>query len=267
MYSLATKVKRLAKPCALSLLCDRGGVLHRRGRAGQFAETGALTPEDLTAVQQQLRARVLRWFARAGMLDQADARDMARWDHGGGFSLDASVRRSLELEPDNATAIHAIAHVMEMQGRAREGIEWLESTRTAWASNAGFAVHNAWRLALFHVDLDARDKAPAIYDRVLAPAPTSSTAALVDASALLWRLELRGMHLRSRWRKLAKCWKRRPLLGQRAFNLVHAVMAFTAAGQTGLASRAAALFRGRISEAHQQTEQAMALVHAQLGCP
>jgi hypothetical protein len=43
-------------------------------------------------VQQQVRARVLRWFVRAGHLDQTDARDMASWHHGGGFSLDASVR-------------------------------------------------------------------------------------------------------------------------------------------------------------------------------
>ena len=64
------------------------------GEDGQvhFAEAAALTPEDLAAVQQQVRARVLRWFARAGLLDTADARDMAGWDHGGGFSLDASVR-------------------------------------------------------------------------------------------------------------------------------------------------------------------------------
>jgi hypothetical protein len=63
------------------------------GEDGQvhFAEAGVLTPQDLVAAQQQVRARVLRWFARAGHLDQADARDMAGWDHGGGFSLDASV--------------------------------------------------------------------------------------------------------------------------------------------------------------------------------
>jgi hypothetical protein len=58
----------------------------------QFAEAPALGPGDLGAVQQQVRRRVLRWFARAGHLDAADARDMARWDHGGGFPLDASVR-------------------------------------------------------------------------------------------------------------------------------------------------------------------------------
>ena len=57
----------------------------------EFAEAAA-TAEDLAAVQQQVRRRVLRWFARAGHLDAADASDMASWDHGGGFSLDASVR-------------------------------------------------------------------------------------------------------------------------------------------------------------------------------
>lgn len=58
----------------------------------QFTEAPAPTAQDLAAVQQQVRTRVLRWFARAGRLDHSDARDMAGWHHGGGFSLDASVR-------------------------------------------------------------------------------------------------------------------------------------------------------------------------------
>lgn len=64
------------------------------GEDGQvhFAEAAALTPEDLVAVQRQVRARGLRWVARAGTLDPLDARDMARWDHGERSSLDASVR-------------------------------------------------------------------------------------------------------------------------------------------------------------------------------
>ena len=57
----------------------------------QFAEAAALRPEDLAAVQQ-VRRRVLRWFARASHLDAAHARDMASCDHGGGFARDASIR-------------------------------------------------------------------------------------------------------------------------------------------------------------------------------
>ena len=36
--------------------------------------------------------RVLRWFARQGYLDREDAKDMAEWGNGGGFSVAASVR-------------------------------------------------------------------------------------------------------------------------------------------------------------------------------
>jgi hypothetical protein len=62
------------------------------GEQVRFCEAAALTSEDLATVQQQVRARVLRWFVRADHLDQTDARDMAGWHHGGGFSLNASVR-------------------------------------------------------------------------------------------------------------------------------------------------------------------------------
>jgi hypothetical protein len=156
---------------------------------------------------------------------------------------EAVARRSLELNPTNPSAIHVIAHVMEMQGRTREGIAWLESTRETWSANAGFAIHNAWHLALFRLDLDETDEALAIYDRMISPSPTSSVAALVDATALLWRLELRGMDLGKRWSDLAKSWRLKPLAGRRAFILVHAVIAFSAAGQLTSARQASALLR------------------------
>jgi hypothetical protein len=106
---------------------------------------------------------------------------------------------------------------MEMQGHAREGIEWLESTRNAWATNAGFAIHNAWHLALFYVDLDAGSTALSLYDDVIAPRATSSTAALVDASALLGGPNCAAWIHRWPRSRIAGVARRR---GQRAFNLV-----------------------------------------------
>src|SRR4029077_1656101 len=41
-------------------------------------------------------------------------------------------RRSLALEPRNPYAIHVIAHVMEMQGRAPEGLAFLAATEPVW---------------------------------------------------------------------------------------------------------------------------------------
>jgi hypothetical protein len=57
----------------------------------QFRPKQALTPEALAAIATQVRRRVLRWFARSGLLEAADAQDMLGWEHGG-FPLDAAVR-------------------------------------------------------------------------------------------------------------------------------------------------------------------------------
>ena len=156
---------------------------------------------------------------------------------------EALARRSLDLVADNAAAIHVIAHVFEMQGRAAEGIEWLEATRGIWSANRGFAAHIAWHLALFHVDLDDTRAALAVYDASLHPSPSASTAALVDASALLWRLSLRGADVGARWSAVAKAWRRKPLHGMRAFNLVHAVIAFAGARRRRSARRVIAMLR------------------------
>ena len=43
-------------------------------------------------VQACVRRRLLRVFVRRGLLPRDDARAMAQWAHGGGFSVDGSVR-------------------------------------------------------------------------------------------------------------------------------------------------------------------------------
>jgi predicted Zn-ribbon and HTH transcriptional regulator len=58
----------------------------------RFYEATALTHELLEGLQHTVRKRVLRHFRRHGLLEPHDAEDMLTWDHGGGFSLDASVR-------------------------------------------------------------------------------------------------------------------------------------------------------------------------------
>ncbi len=56
----------------------------------QFRQASAPTPEEVAAIEQQVRRRVLRWFSRHGLLDPDDARDMLACANSG-FSLDASV--------------------------------------------------------------------------------------------------------------------------------------------------------------------------------
>jgi hypothetical protein len=42
----------------------------------RFLHAQALTPRDVAAIAQQIRRRVLRWFARSGLFDADDARDV-----------------------------------------------------------------------------------------------------------------------------------------------------------------------------------------------
>ncbi len=56
--------------------------------------------------------------------------------------------RALELNKVDAWAIHAVAHVLEMQGKRHEGIKWNESRKSDWPATVDFATHNSWYLAL-----------------------------------------------------------------------------------------------------------------------
>jgi hypothetical protein len=61
------------------------------GRA-RFYAVDEVDAKDAEAVQGQVRRRILRAFVHRGILDKHDFRDMEQCDHGGGFSLDATVR-------------------------------------------------------------------------------------------------------------------------------------------------------------------------------
>ena len=58
----------------------------------RFHETPALCSEQQADIQRNIRRRLLRALTRRGLLETDAAEEMAAWDHGGGFSLDASVR-------------------------------------------------------------------------------------------------------------------------------------------------------------------------------
>ncbi|HEX6571511.1 MAG TPA: tetratricopeptide repeat protein, partial [Steroidobacteraceae bacterium] len=102
-------------------------------------------------------------------------------------------RRALELNPRDPWAVHAVAHVMEMQGRLRDGIDWLTSRQADWSIDNGLAYHNWWHLALHHLDLAEYDRVLELYDTRIRPVQTPVALEMLDASAMLWRLTLRGV--------------------------------------------------------------------------
>jgi Putative transposase len=61
----------------------------------QFFAAKPFSADFITQVQQTVRRRLLRAFVKRGYIDSADAKTMQSYAHGGGFSVDASVRSSL----------------------------------------------------------------------------------------------------------------------------------------------------------------------------
>jgi tetratricopeptide (TPR) repeat protein len=146
---------------------------------------------------------------------------------------EAAAREALALEPQDMRAVHAVAHVLEMQGRAGEGLRWMAS-REDWSDAGGLATHLWWHLSLYHLTLGEPRRALAIYDRHV---QGSALSELIDASALLWRLHLRGVGVEGRFAALAARWEPHAEDAHCAFNDLHAMMAFAGARRWDLARR------------------------------
>ena len=139
---------------------------------------------------------------------------------------------ALSEQPRDCWAHHAVAHVLEMQARHADGIDWARVRQAHWAgADNFFQVHNWWHLALCHIEQGEPEQALALYDGPIRGARSAVAVDLVDASALLWRLQLGGTAPGDRWQELAAAWDAHADGGSYAFNDWHAAMAWLGAGR------------------------------------
>ncbi len=236
--------------------------------AGAIELWGAVAiehPRDLLAVQLAHLGDF--YHGQSLMLRDRIARVMHAWDEkvpGYGYVLgmyafgleemgdyaqaESLGRRAVEINRRDVWAIHAVAHVYEMQARLAEGMDWLESRAGDWSPGNAFAYHNWWHLALYRLDVGDCDGALELYDTRIRPKPSAVALEMVDASALLWRLKLRGAKLGERWHDWAGSWAPMAEDGYYAFNDCHAQMAFAADGRKAMAERVLATLRRRAGE-------------------
>jgi hypothetical protein len=144
---------------------------------------------------------------------------------------DAVGCEAVALEPRDGWGQHAVAHVLEMQNRTADGIAWMRANPDAWSADSFFAVHNWWHLALYHLDRGEVDEVLALYDGPVRGGRSQVVLDLVDATALLWRLHLRGVDVGARWAPVAEAWDAVGGVGAYAFNDWHAAMAYAASGR------------------------------------
>ena len=216
-------------------------------------ELGALLaehPRDLLALQvahvadffhgdrESLRDRVAR--ALPGWSRDDDGYGLLLGMHAFGLEENGAYPKAeetghtaLHYDAEDCWAQHAVAHVLEMQSRQSEGIQFMELRTRNWAqADNGFAFHNWWHTALYHLDQGRPQRALEIYDAGIRPQPSEIRLMMLDAAALLWRMHLRRMEVGKRWEELAAAYAKGGENGFYAFNDMHAMMAFVATGRS-----------------------------------
>jgi tetratricopeptide (TPR) repeat protein len=118
-------------------------------------------------------------------------------------------RRSVEINPDDLWAIHAVAHVLEMQSRLTEGAAWLAQPGGTWADRNPFKDHLWWHTALFPLEAGDYDRVLALYDSEVKVGEGGFYLDVQNAASLLLRLEFCGVDVGARWRQLADIAERR----------------------------------------------------------
>ncbi len=213
---------------------------------------------DQLLIEHPRDALALQWchlwdFYRGDVhgLRQRPARALPEWDEGDplfphvlalhAFGLEENNlhpqaeeagRRALALNAQVPWAVHAVAHVMEMQGRYEDGAAWLRLQQPHWAEGNGLACHLWWHKSLFR--LEALDLAGALrlVDMHLSGDTLQITLNRVDAVSMLWRLHLLGQDTASRFAALLQGWALPDAhAGDYAFNDVHVLMCLAGAGE------------------------------------
>lgn len=134
-------------------------------------------------------------------------------------------REGVALAANDAWGLHAVAHVFDMTGRARAGLDWLSGREASWMHCNNFRFHVWWHQALMHLDLGEYDIALALYDRDIRAEKTDDYRDIANAASLLSRLELEGVNVGERWEELAVLAEHRATDGCLAFADLHYMLA------------------------------------------
>jgi tetratricopeptide (TPR) repeat protein len=163
-------------------------------------------------------------------------------------------RDGVELAPDDAWGLHAVAHVYDNTGQARAGLDWLSGREASWAHCNNFRFHVWWHRALMHLDLGEYDTALALYDADIRAEKTDDYRDISNGASLLARLELEGVDVGDRWAELADLSENRATDGCLAFADLHYMLALCGGERdkaaAGLIARMQAT-RPLANEAHQ----------------
>ena len=121
-------------------------------------------------------------------------------DYGGAEKLG---REAVERNENDLWALHAVAHILEMQCRHDEGRSLLNHPLGTWSDRNPFKDHLWWHSALFALEQGDIPRVLELYDAEVRVDETGFYLDVQNASSLLMRLELTGVDVGTRWEELA----------------------------------------------------------------
>jgi len=174
-------------------------------------------------------------------------------------------RAAVEIAPSDVWGAHAVAHVMDMQGDAKKGIEWLSGLSENWGHANQMRHHLWWHYCLFLFELGEYDRVIALMDTEVrnldSPLVKESPAATIDITnytSLLMRLELYGVDVSAHWQKLSSICKERVSNHGSVFSNIHDMMVLTGSGDQHQAIALLDSMKQRFEESSQIGETVLA---------
>ncbi len=165
----------------------------------------------------------------------------------------ALARRAMAMNPRDAWAVHAMAHVHYERGDNAQGVEELPPGIHPCDHLGYFRNHLLWHLALLRLAAGQWERAIRLFENVFARISITIASDLQDAVSLAWRLDLFGRAEPTRWEPLgqaARRWLDLPLL---LFHDLHVAMALAAAGDWGSAEAHGERLRQRAARTKNRT--------------
>ncbi len=203
-----------------------------------MAQGEAFWAGDMAHSEQLSRSTVSRWDpSTEGYVDWLAVRAFDLEETGDLICAERLGRQAVELDPTNTWAAHAVAHVLEMRGESKAGVQWLDGLQHHWQDANQLKFHLWWHRCLCHVECQEYDVVLEIYDSWIRNPSHPLMQALPDfyldiqnAASILMRLELAGTPVGSRWEELASAIDPAYLDITSPFTSAHSAMTFAAIG-------------------------------------
>jgi len=142
-------------------------------------------------------------------------------------------REAVNLNAEDAWSVHSIAHVLEMQERHDEGVDWINGLEKGWSTAGNFRYHLHWHKCLFLLEQGKTDEILEIYDtQVVKDIDVGFYLDVCNCASLLRRLELHGVDVGDRWQGLLEESKNHLGNMELIFGTLHYLIVITANGDT-----------------------------------